>query len=59
MYIATLKVQGWLDRGYSEKQVFLMWNGGEGSPYEKKGINSHGVPYDSGKYARKALAYLR
>lgn len=56
MYIATLMVQKWLAQGYTEKEIFLMWNAGR--PIEVKGTNKHGVEYDSGAYARKALAYL-
>lgn len=57
MYIATLMVQKWLERGYSERDIFLTWNAGR--PVEVRGINKHGVQYDSGQYASKALAYLR
>jgi len=57
MYIATMMVEAWLRLGYTEKEIFLTWNAGR--PVEVKGINKHGVPYDSGKYAIKALAYLR
>lgn len=56
MYIATLKVQEWLSQGYTEKEIFLTWNAGR--PIEVSGINKHGVRFDSGHYARKALAFL-
>lgn len=55
MYVATLQVQKWIDNGYTDKQVFLSWNAGR--PHEVKGINKHGIAYDSGLYALKALAY--
>jgi hypothetical protein len=56
MYIATMKVQKWLDQGYTEKEIFLTWNAGR--PVEVRGVNKHGVAYDSAQYARKALAFL-
>ena len=55
MYVGVLQVQKWLERGYTEKDVFLSWNAG--SPVERKGINKWGIKFDSGLYARKALAY--
>jgi len=55
MYVGTLQVQKWLDKGYTEKDVFLSWNAGR--PHEVKGVNKWGVAFDSGLYARKALAY--
>jgi len=55
-YIATLKVERWLEVGYTEKEIFLIWNAGR--PIEISGTNKHGVRYDSGKYARKALSFL-
>lgn len=57
MYIATLKIQRWINSGASDKAVFLFWNGGDGR--EKKGINSAGVNYDTAQYARIGLAYLK
>lgn len=47
----------WLRQGYTAYQIALIWNGGE--PIEKKGTNAHGVEYDSGRYARNVIAYLR
>jgi hypothetical protein len=55
-YIATMMVQKWLAQGHTEKEIFLMWNAGR--PVEVRGINKHGVQYDSGAYAKRALAYL-
>ena len=56
MYVATLKVQHWLDVGYTEKDIFLIWNAGR--PVEVRGINKHGEKYDSGLYAQRGLTYL-
>lgn len=55
-YLVVKRVQGWLDQGYNEYQIALMYNGGEAR--EKKGVNRHGVAYDSGAYARMVLAKL-
>ena len=54
--VAEKQIQSWLDQGYTAKEIALLWNGG--STKEKKGVNSKGVAYDSGAYARKVLAQL-
>lgn len=55
MYVATLKVQEWIDAGYSDTVIFRKWNGGDG--VAKSGVNEHGVPYDTVAYANKAWKY--
>lgn len=55
-YIATKMVQRWLDRGYTAKEIALIWNGGQ--PVIKRGVNAHGQEYDTGAYATTVLAYL-
>ena len=55
-YVAVLKVHKWLLQGYTEKEVALMWNGGNTTV--KQGVNKYGVPYDTGAYARKVLTHL-
>jgi len=57
MYVATLVVQDWIDAGYSDATIFRKWNGGDGRV--KAGYNAHGVYYDTGAYALKALAFLQ
>lgn len=57
MYVATLMVQKWIDAGYSDATIFRKWNGGDGRV--KAGYNEHGVYYDTGAYALKALAFLQ
>lgn len=53
-YVALRKVQAWLDQGYSERQIALIWN--QGSTGEcRKGVNKHGVEYDSCSYAQRVL----
>jgi hypothetical protein len=56
-YITSKMVAKWLSQGYSEKQIFLMWNSGRSSGCSS-GINKYGVKYDSCAYVDKALAYL-
>jgi len=56
MYVATLKVQEWIDSGASDWKVFLYWNGGDGR--EKRGVNQYGIEYNTVQYAQKALVYL-
>lgn len=54
--VAHAKINDLLSQGYDAKQIALIWNGG--TPVEKKGVNSKGVAYDSGAYARKVLNAL-
>jgi hypothetical protein len=56
-FVATQMVQKWMNEGYSPAEISLIWNGG--SPTIKKGINGHGVAYDTGAYMRKVLAQLQ
>lgn len=54
--VARAKISDWLAQGYNPEQIALLWNGGE--PRRKKGVNQHGVPYDSGAYADRVLSRL-
>lgn len=56
--VALGKIQQLIDKGYSAKEIALVWNtslGGSEKPLVKKGVNSKGVAYDSGAYANKVL----
>jgi hypothetical protein len=58
-YVATKKIQKLLDEGNSVKEVGLIWNGSLGGTeeaVEKKGINRHGVLYDTTAYAKKVIS---
>lgn len=55
-YVATKIIEAWMAEGYSPYQISLMWNGG--TPTVKRGINKHGVAYDTAAYAEKVLAFL-
>lgn len=55
--VANFKVQQWLDKGYSPRQIFLTWNQGNPSPC-KRGINKFGVRFDSCTYADRGVALL-
>lgn len=55
-YVAYKKIEKWLEQGYNAYQIALIWNGGE--PIEKRGVNKHGVEYDSGEYARNVVAQI-
>lgn len=57
-YVTLVKVQGWIDDGFSPRQIFLIWNQGNAGQC-KAGINWLGVPYDSCAYAQKALDTLQ
>jgi hypothetical protein len=52
--VAVKKVADLIKQGYNEKQIALIWNGGQ--PVVKKGVNQYGVAYDSGAYADKVLS---
>ena len=58
LYVSTLIIKSYLDKGYSEKDIFLTWNQGN-KGHCVKGINKHGVAYNSCEYLNKALAYLQ
>ncbi len=58
MYVATLMVQKWLDKGYSDADVLRTWNQGHRGQC-KKGTNSYGVKYNSCAYEVKGLSFLR
>lgn len=48
-FVAVRRIQDLLNKGYTVRQIALIWNGGE--PIAKKGVNRFGVNYDSGAYA--------
>lgn len=52
-YVTALKVQDWIDKGKTDYQIGLLFNGGEIKV--KKGINKWGQRYDSGAYANKLV----
>lgn len=54
--VAQAKIEQWMNQGYNPEQIALMWNAGE--PVRRKGVNSQGVPYDSGAYANKVLEQI-
>jgi hypothetical protein len=56
-YVALHKIQKYLNQGYSEAQISLVWNQGHAGAC-KSGINRQGVAYDSCAYQRKVLAHL-
>lgn len=56
-YVTKQKVLGWLEKGYSEREIFLTWNQGDRGPCSS-GTNGYGVKYDSCEYADSALEIL-
>lgn len=56
-FVVREKVTRWLSSGLSDRQIFLIWNQGNAGQC-KRGVNSHGVAYDSCEYAEKALQTL-
>lgn len=56
-YVAEMKVYEFLKKGYSEEEIFLIWN--QGNRYKcKSGTNKYGVKYDSCLYVQKGLNNL-
>lgn len=56
-YVALYKIQHHLDQGYSDADVFLIWNQGNAGPC-KVGVNSAGVKYNSCAYRDNGMAQL-
>lgn len=57
-HVTYTKVLRWLEAGYTERQIFLIWNQGNAGQC-KAGTNWLGVPYDSCAYADEAMALLQ
>ena len=51
-------IRKWLDEGISERGIFLTWNQGNPGPGCYRGVNKHGVAYDSCEYADRAMLLL-
>jgi hypothetical protein len=57
-YVATRMIEQWLAEGLTAKQIALRWNAGHAKQCSR-GVNRHGVAYDSCAYQQKVLAQLR
>lgn len=57
-YVALHKIQHHLNDGYTDADVARIWNQGNAGPCVR-GVNGHGVAYDSCAYQAKVLAQLR
>lgn len=56
-YVATMKIKKFVEAGYSDADIALSWN--QGSRGEcRRGVNRHGVNYDSCAYQEKVLTAL-
>lgn len=51
-------ILSWIQKGESDRAILLTWNQGTQGPDCYKGVNDHGVPYNSCDYAVRGLAYL-
>lgn len=56
-YVTKEKIQRLLENGYTEQQIFLLWNSGRTSGCSS-GVNRYGVAYDSCAYVEEAMAVL-
>ena len=56
-YVVTMLVKGWVDSGMNAAQIALRWNSG-GATQCSRGVNRHGVSYDSCAHVQKVLTYL-
>lgn len=56
--VARGKIRQWIDQGYTDTEIFLIWNQGNRSPC-KAGINRKGVQFDSCAYVAKATKYFK
>lgn len=68
-YVVHTKVKGWLEKGYTPKQIASVWNAGPGEPdaytgkfsdgSPSRGINKkYGVRFDVPSYADKVEKYV-
>lgn len=53
-YVALHKIQVHLDDGYSDAGIALLWNQGHAGQCSR-GVNRHGVAYDSCAYRDKVM----
>ena len=59
-YIAMLKVQQLLDRGWNAEEIGRIWNsslGGDEVPHKRVGVNKHGVRFNSISYGKAILGH--
>lgn len=56
LYVATKKIQRWMDSGYDVEEIACLWN--SGTPTHKRGVNKYGVPYDTFAYAQAVIKHL-
>lgn len=57
-YVTEGMIRAWIAEGVSDRGILLTWNQGTPGPDCYKGVNDHGVPYDSCAYAIRGLAYM-
>lgn len=57
-YVTLKKIQEFLEKGYTSKEIFLVWNQGR-SGQCVAGVNGHGVNYNSCQYANRADQKLK
>lgn len=54
--VVVWKVQKFVRRGYTPKEIGMIWNsslGGKEKPLARKGVNKHGVAFDSERHGQK------
>lgn len=56
-YLATLRVSDLLDQGFTAEEIALKWN--SGGLTHRKGVNKHGVAYNTYAYVAKFNNYYR
>ena len=56
-YVAYKMIEKWLEQGHDAYAIAKLWNQGHAGQCSK-GINRHGVEYDSCGYAQKVLSLL-
>lgn len=56
-YVATMKIEQWLQEGKSATDIALTWN--QGHPGKcRRGVNRYGVNYDSCAYVAMVKSHL-
>ena len=57
-------IRTWKSQGITDRGIFLIWNQGSATGWGPagtdcyKGVNDHGVPYNSCSYAARGLQYV-
>lgn len=58
-YVVANKIQKFMDKGWNEDKIALVWNGGENATRCSSGTNKYGQKYSSCDYVNKLKEILK